>query len=48
MREEQWILSYLDFSKTFDTFSHKILTNKLMKYGLDEQTVRWFENWLNG
>ena len=48
MREEQWILSYLDFSKTFDTFSHKILTDKLMKYGLDEQTVRWIGKWLNG
>ncbi|KAK4818078.1 hypothetical protein QYF61_004628 [Mycteria americana] len=33
-------------SKAFDTVSHNILIEKLMKYGLDEQTVRWTENWL--
>jgi len=37
---------YLDFSKVFDTVSSKILINKLLR-GLDEQTVRWIENWLN-
>ena len=26
---------------------YAILTEKLMKYGLDEQTVRQTENWLN-
>jgi len=30
----------LDFSKTFDTTSHKILVEKLLKYRLAEQTVR--------
>ncbi|GAB0209844.1 mitochondrial enolase superfamily member 1 [Grus japonensis] len=39
---------YLDFSKDFDTLSHNILTGKLRKCGLDEWTVRWVENWLNG
>jgi len=39
---------YLDFSKTFDTVSHSILLGKLRKCGLDEWTVRWIENWLNG
>ncbi|KAK4818869.1 hypothetical protein QYF61_021074 [Mycteria americana] len=39
---------YLDFCKAFDTVSHKILIKKLLKYGLDEQTVRWTENWLKG
>ncbi|GAB0177906.1 mitochondrial enolase superfamily member 1 [Grus japonensis] len=38
---------YLDFSKAFNTVSHMILIKKLMKYGLDEQTVRWTENYLN-
>ncbi|GAB0186403.1 mitochondrial enolase superfamily member 1 [Grus japonensis] len=39
---------YLDFSKAFDTICHNILISKLRKCGLDEWTVRWFENWLNG
>jgi len=39
---------YLDFRKAFDTAFHKIRIEKLLKCGLDEQTVRWTENWLNG
>lgn len=34
---------YLDFTKTFNTAFHKIIVEKLMKYGLDEETVRWTE-----
>jgi len=39
---------YLDFSRAFDTVSHNILLGKLRKSGLDEWSVRWIENWLNG
>jgi len=39
---------YLDFSKAFDTVSHNIFIGKVRKCGLDERTVRWIENWLNG
>jgi len=39
---------YPNFSKPFDTVSQKILTEKLLMYRLDEQRVRWNENWLNG
>jgi len=39
---------YLDFSKAFNTLSHNILLGKLRKCGLDEWSVRWIENWLNG
>jgi len=39
---------YLDFSKALDTVSQMMLIQKLVKYGLDEQAVRWIENWLNG
>jgi len=39
---------YLDVSKAFDTVSHNILLGKLRNCGLDEWSVRWIENWLNG
>ena len=39
---------FLDFSMVFDTTSSKILLEKLLKYGLDEQKARWTENELNG
>lgn len=38
---------YLDFSKAFNSVSHKILVEKLLDCGLDEQSVRWIENWPN-
>lgn len=37
----------LSFSKAFDTVTHNILLDKLMKYRLDKWTVRWTEKWLN-
>jgi len=39
---------YLDFSRAFNTVSHNILLGRLGKCGLDEWSVRWTENWLNG
>ena len=39
---------YLDLSNAFDTVSHNILLGKLRKYGLDEWSVKWIEDWLNG
>jgi len=39
---------YLDFSKIFDTVSHNILLGKLRKCGLDEWSMTWIEDWLNG
>jgi len=38
----------LDFIKAFNTVSHNILLGKLRKCDLDEWSVRWIENWLNG
>ncbi|GAB0193608.1 mitochondrial enolase superfamily member 1 [Grus japonensis] len=35
-------------SKAFDTVSRNTLISKLRKCGLDEWTVRWFQNWPNG
>jgi len=37
-----------DFCKAFDMVSYHILLGKLRNYGLDEWSVRWIENWLNG
>lgn len=39
---------FLSFIKAFDSVFHEILIEKLLKYGLDEQVVKWIENWLNG
>lgn len=36
---------YLNFSKSFDTVSLNIFTDKLTKYRLDTWAVRWIENW---
>ncbi|KAK4815339.1 LOW QUALITY PROTEIN: hypothetical protein QYF61_000171, partial [Mycteria americana] len=41
-------IACLDFSKAFEAVCHKILIEKLMKNGLDKQTVRFIENQLNG
>jgi len=35
-------------SARLDTVSHNILLGKLRKCGLDEWSVEWIENWLNG
>lgn len=40
--------NHLGFTKAFNTVSHDILIEKMMTYGLDEQTVKQIENWLNG
>jgi len=42
MRGERWL------QQGFDTVSYNILLVKLRKYGLDEWSMRWIENWLNG
>ena len=39
---------YLDFQKAFDTVPHRILIEKLVAHGLDEQTVCWVKHWLDG
>ena len=38
----------LNFSKAFDIVACNILIGKLKKCRLDEWSVRWIENWLNG
>lgn len=38
---------YFNFSEDFNSFSLKTITEKLLKYGLDKQTVWWTEQKLN-
>lgn len=35
---------YTDFSEVFDTVSHNVIPDKLVKYALGMQRVRWIEN----
>jgi len=42
------VVVYLDFNKACDMVSHNLLLGKLRKCGLDEWSVKWIENWLNG
>ncbi|RMC21385.1 hypothetical protein DUI87_02248 [Hirundo rustica rustica] len=39
---------YLDFSKAFDTVSHRTLLEKLAAQGLERSPLCWFKNWLDG
>lgn len=38
---------YLDSNKAFDTVSHNVIIDKLMKDGIDKRTVKGAENQLN-
>ncbi|KAK4820811.1 LOW QUALITY PROTEIN: hypothetical protein QYF61_007205 [Mycteria americana] len=46
--EEAADVIYLDFSKAFDTVSHRILLEKMVAHGLGRCTLRWVKNWLDG
>ena len=37
---------YLDLSKAFDTVIHRYLLSKLISYGIGENEITWFENYL--
>ena len=37
---------FVDLSKAFDTVDHQILLKKIEYYGIAENYLRWFENYL--
>ena len=39
-------VTFLDFTKVFDTVNHIILLQKLRYYGIAEQSMKWFESYL--
>ncbi len=38
---------FLDLKKAFDTVNHEILLNKLRKFGLNDESIAWFANYLS-
>jgi len=45
-RKKQIDLVLLDFCKAFDKVPHKRLLNKLKRYGIQGDIVKWIEQWL--
>lgn len=41
-------VSYLDFSKAFDTVSCSTLLEELAGHALDRCTIHWVKNWMDG
>ena len=47
LKNEFTIVVYTDIQKAFDSVSHKRLLKILSQYGLHENLVNWFDNFLN-
>ena len=41
------IAVFIDLSKAFDTLQHEVLFNKLKKYGIRGNTLKWFQSYLS-
>ena len=41
-------VTFLDFTKAFDTVNHSILLHKLSCHGVSDHSLKWFESYLLG
>jgi hypothetical protein len=37
----------IDLKKAFDTVDHNILLNKIMRYGIKDNELKWFQSYLS-
>ena len=41
------IAVFIDLKKAFDTVDHNFLLNKLMRYGIKDNELKWFQSYLS-
>jgi hypothetical protein len=46
LKNESFLAVFIDFSKAFDTIDHRILTKKLLQYGIRGTSLKWLESYL--
>ncbi len=44
--KEHLVGVFMDLAKAFDTINHEILIRKLLKYGIQDNSISWFKSYL--